>query len=176
MQNEEREIEMLHEDEITSNQITGLGFELKLYVSLKTLSPLFLSFPVVFIQATLSLLFAQFLYLGREAESHQYPLHSSCSVALHYFLSQLSCSSLLSVNLPFLSVHVIHPFPPFIASSSSKFPFPCTGVVQSHHSGYWCFSTVGELPPLLKKIESHKPDESRKINPSMRRIKPLCGK
>lgn len=32
--------------------------------------------------------------------------------------------------------------------------------VRSQSSGCWCFSTVGKLPPLLKKIETHAPDET----------------
>lgn len=64
----------------------GWGLKLKLSPYLLDTHS-FSSSPSSLSKPLLSLLFALFLYLGRGAESHQYSLHSSCSVALHCFLS-----------------------------------------------------------------------------------------
>ncbi len=118
------------------------------------------------------------------AESHQYPPHSSRSVALHRFLSLWGAVKLVStVCGPAFPACLCDWFPPTQTHTHTHthtystvdqlllVSFYCIFFLQisismnwcglwSQSSGYWCFCTAGKLPPLLKKIESHTPDEA----------------
>lgn len=102
------------------------GFSLSSLSLLLYLTLIVLKFAIFFTQATLSLLFALFLYLGRGAESHQYTLHS--------FLALLLCIAF---------------FPCELQSYSSLTCLSCVSVTDSLQHKHTHIQYSGPTPPCL---------------------------
>lgn len=122
------------------------GEDLKLSLSFKTHSPPLSPPSLSSLSKPLSL-FCLLCFFTLGGEQNLTNTHSSCSVSLQHKQTYSAVDQLLLAS--FYCIFLLQ------ISISMNWRGP-----WSQSSGYWCFCTVGKLPPLLKKIESHTPDET----------------